>query len=186
MRKGWFIIPGVQDGDRTVEEQAEALRPAMAEAAGKTVLDLGCAEGLLTREFIYAGAKMAFGVDSVPAHLDVAREVCKGMPVQFAQCLLGTVALRTPAPSFDIVMALGVVHKLPFPDVGVRIAAQLSHDLVLLRSGLRQRNGIITAKQHPQNTCDSHALMREHGFELEKVVQGPGPHFESVEYWRKA
>ena len=185
MRKGWFIIPGMQDGDRTVEEQAEALRPAMAEAAGKTVLDLGCAEGLLTREFIYAGAKMAFGVDAVQDHLEVARTVCAGLPVEFALCKLGTDQMPE-LKSFDIVMALGVVHKLPFPDVGVRIAAQLSHDLVLLRSGTRQTAGIISSKRHPQNTCDSHAIMREHGFELGRLVSGPAPHRESVEYWRKA
>lgn len=188
MRKGWFIIPGVQDGDRTLEQQVEALRPAIAECSGKTVLDIGCAEALVTREFILGGAVRAFGVDAVPDHLEVARGICTGLPVEFALAKLGT----DPMPgspfgdkTYDIVLALGVAHKLPFPEVGITIAAQMSHGLVLLRSGVRQQGGIITAKQHPKNTCDAHALMRLNGFELEKVVPGPAPFHESVEYWRK-
>lgn len=188
MRKGWFIIPGMQDGDRTLEQQVEALRPAIAECAGKTVLDIGCAEALVTREFILGGAVRAFGVDAVPDHLEVARGICKGLPVEFALAKLGTDPMpKSPFgdKTYDIVLALGVAHKLPFPEVGITIAAQMSHGLVLLRSGVRQQGGIITAKRHPKNTCDAHALMRLHGFALEKVVPGPAPFHESVEYWRK-
>lgn len=188
MRKGWFIIENVQDGDRTLEQQVEALRPAIAECAGKTVLDIGCAEALVTREFILGGAVRAFGVDAVPDHLEVARGICKGLPVEFALAKLGT----DPMPgspfgdkTYDIVLALGVAHKLPLPEVGITIAAQLSRDLVLLRSGTRQEGGIIHNKYRPHITCDAHAIMRSNGFELEQVVAGPSPFHESVEYWRK-
>lgn len=186
--KGWFIIPGVQDGDRTVEEQVEALKPAIAESSGKTVLDIGCAEGLAGREFALAGARCVFGIDSVDGHIEIARQMCAGLPMEFAVAKLG----KDPMPvspfgneQFDIVLALGVSHKLRHPEIGINIAAQSSAGLVLLRRGLRQTGGVISSKHYPENTCDTYALMREHGFEMEKVVDGPPPHCEAVEYWRR-
>jgi len=187
-RKGWFAIPGVQEGDRTLEEQMEAVRLALAEAPGRTVLDLGCAEGLVGREFARAGAKQVLGVDSLRGHIEVAQKVCAGLPMKFIVSGLEELAAQQTAGGevwqYDIVLALGVTHKLQRPDVGVTFAARASRDLVLYRAKGGVRDGIVRSKHFKNNFCDAHAIMREHRFELERVVEGGG-RGETVEYWRR-
>lgn len=182
MRRGWFVIPGVQLGDVTLEDQIIALGPAFAEAPGKTVLDIGCAEGLIGREFAKSGAREVIALDSIEAHLDVAREQCAGYPITFVHANIND---PQPLYSADIVLALGVIHKLQFPEIGVRFAARSSRSLVLLRSGRGASGGIIRSKYHG-NTCDSHAIMQAEGFMIERLENGPTSRPEEiVEYWRR-
>lgn len=184
MRHGWIKIPGVQDGDRTLEEQIEALKPAIAGCAGKTILDLGCAEALIAREFILAGAKSAVCIEKYAEHLAVAVQQCAGLPMEFMNIDLNEDA-RQLVLRADIVLCLGIAHKLLDPGDAIRLAAESARELVLIRSGLRgDANGIITAK-HRGAVCDSHSIMRDRGFALDAVIIGPSPHAESVEYWRR-
>lgn len=182
-RHGWLKIPGVQDGDRTLAEQIAALAPALAECRGKAVLDLGCAEGLISLEFSKAGASFVLGVDNKASHLEVARRVCKAKGLEFKEINLKNADPETPF-TFDIVLALGIIHKLTLPDAGLRFAARSAKNLLLLRSGRGSVNGIISGK-HSGVSCDSHAILREEGFALEKAVTGPPPESEQVEYWRR-
>lgn len=188
-KKGWFHIPGVQDGDRPLEAQVSAVRPAIAECHGKTVLDLGCAEGLIGREFARAGALKVHGIDSILGNVTTAWAQCKDLPMTFEVADLNPYIRERFAagdvPQYDIVLALGVTHKLHNPADGVNFAARSARDLVLFRSGTAQVAGIITNKWNSKVSCDAHALMREHGFRLEKEVTGPGPWRETVEYWRR-
>jgi predicted RNA methylase len=183
MRHGWIAIDGVQTGDRTLHEQTAALRRAIAECAGRTVIEFGCAEGLIAREFIRAGAKSAQCFEVSADHLAVAHEQCAGLPMEFILCDLNLEASQLVVRA-DIVLCLGIAHKLLDPGAGIRLAADSSLDLVLIRSGRREVDGIITSK-HRGGKCDSHATMRERGFVLERVEIGPEPHSERVEYWRR-
>ncbi len=182
MRHGWLKVNG-QTGDRSLEEQIEALKPAIASCSGKTLLDLGCAEGLIAREFIRAGAKSALCIDAVEDHLKVARKECEGLPMKFMQVDLGTIAGKMTFPA-DIVLCLGIAHKVKSPETVIRLAANSARKMVLMRSGLAaDENGIIRAKHFKKSFCDSHAVLKECGFKLDKTVMGPEPHNETVEYW---
>lgn len=187
MRKGWLIVPGKQEGDRTIEEQVEALRPAIAEAAGKTLLDLGCAEGLIGREFARVGAASVIGLDASAGHIGAAVSYCR----KWKQMSFDVVDLNAAAAQLvykvDIVLCLGIAHKMHDPGACIKLAADSSRDLVLIRSGRgADENGMIRSKHRSWITCDSHEIMRGRGFLLEKVVTGPPPHSEPVEYWRRA
>lgn len=185
MRKGWLIIEGQQDGDRTVREQCEALRYAMEGCSGKSILDLGCAEGLIGREFVNAGAANYLGIEYVDGHIEVARAQCAGLPMEFRQANMNDLPDDWKHEA-DIVLCLGIAHKLQFPEKAIRIAASSARELVLIRSGRgANKHGIIKSKRHP-NICDSHAVMKECGFHLSRVVKGPPPHSETVEYWERA
>jgi len=183
LRKGWLIFDG-QDGDRTVEEQTAALFPAIQSCAGKTILDLGAAEGLISREFVRAGAASSVCIEAVQGHIIAGREQCAGLPIQFLHRNLNEIKSIDGAP-FDIVLCLGIAHKLREPSHCINLAAKSSRDMVLIRSGRgADSRGVIKSKYWP-NTCDSHAVMQSHGFMLERVVEGPPPHSEPVEYWRR-
>ena len=189
-RKGWFSIPGLQDGDRTLEDQVRAVRPAIAECKGRTVLDLGCAEGLISLEFAKAGAKSVHGIDSILGNVNTAWQVCKGWPVTFETADLNLYIKdefkRDLMPQYDIVLALGVTHKLHDPADGVVFAARIAKDLVLFRSGRAARDGVITNKWNSKVAVNAHKLMAMNGWRLDRVVKGPPPHSEDVEYWRPA
>lgn len=182
MRHGWFVIPGLQTGDRTIEEQRLGVENAIGECAGKTVLDLGCAEGLLSREFAQAGAKFVHGVDSLGSHLVVAQDICASYKnVSFEQQ-----DLNEPKPlrrTYDIVLALGVAHKLAEPVIGIRYAAAQSTELVLVRMSRHTADGLLTSKFKPYNVCNVNEEMDAAGFELEGIEAGPRS--ETVHYYRR-
>ena len=56
---GWFVInhdkAGHRDGDRSLEQQMRGLEKLVREVHGKTVLDIGCAEGLISMALVRAG-----------------------------------------------------------------------------------------------------------------------------------
>lgn len=189
MRKGWYVIPGLQRGDRSLSEQMTGVSPALSEAHGKTVLDLGAAEGLMGREFVRSGAASCHGIDAVADHLAVARGQCRNLPMTFQLVGLQEWALEKMSAGdveqFDIVLALGVCHKLHDPGVGVTFAARSSRDLVLKRMHQRSnpKAGILTSKHHRENSCNVNEIMEREGFTLEKIL--PGPYEETVWWWRR-
>lgn len=184
MRKGWLIIPGVQDGDRTLDEQMTGVREALAEAPGKTILDLGCAEGLIGREFVLAGAVSCFGIDAIADHLTVARSQCEGLPMTFEQVDFNVLSKSDPIEQFDIVLSLGVAHKLMYPGDGIRYSARAARSLCLIRMSARPEaaEGILTSK-HFGHKASVPKIMKKEGFTLDRTLMGPKE--ESVQYWRR-
>lgn len=160
------------------------LRDALSEVQGKTVLDLGCAEGLIAIEFSKAGASYVLGVDSVDEHLRAAGVQSRGHNVSFKKMDLLKANPDTPA-DFDIVLALGIIHKMRYPERLMRFAARSARELLLLRSGTASTDGIIRSKHYRNNFCDVPAIMIDEGLVLEKIVEGPKGQMENVEYWRK-
>lgn len=189
MRRGWFVIPGVQDGDRTLEEQMTGIEAALAEASGKTVLDLGCAEGLVGREFALAGAAAVHGVESLEEHLIIARQQCAGLPMSFEQANLNEwippQLQNGAAEQYDIVLALAIAHKLRYPGAGIRFAARACRELCLIRMPAHEeaQRGILRSKHWRTNTCNVHQIMSQEGFCLEQTL--PGPRGEPVHWWRR-
>lgn len=189
MRKGWFIIPDVQDGDRTLEEQMLGVSEALPEAVRRSVLDIGCAEGLIGREFIRAGAIHCHGLEAIADHIAVAQEQCAGLPMTFAQVELYEYAMQKlqvgPILLYDVVLALGVCHKLADPGIGIRFAARSTGDLLLVRMHARSeaKDGLLRSKFAKQKVVNTIEIMTEEGFEREKIL--PGPKDETVWYWRR-
>lgn len=135
MKKGWFKIPGVQDGDRTIEEQMKGLGPLLAEVAGKTVIDFGCAEGLVCRELLTAGAAACEGVDSVPASIKTARATTEGCAFYVADLnSIDRQEIESATPKMkDIALALAILHKLQRPADMVRYLAKITRSLIVIR-----------------------------------------------------
>lgn len=183
MSKGWFEIPGVQRGDRTVNEQLKGLQHVLVEAKGKAVLDLGCAEGLITQAMVRAGAGWVLGVDNNAGFLRRARTLgLDGSMVEFAEEDLNEPSQSLLSKDFEIVLALAVIHKLSFPAQALRIYARLAAELFVIRLPIGS-TGAFSAKHRHEQTCDLKVEMPRLGFVLERDVEGPRS--ERVHYWRR-
>lgn len=186
--KGWFKVPGIRpDGDRTVNEQMLGLDRALAECKGKRVLDLGCAEGCISAAFARAGAAEVVGIELLAEHLNVARKVCKGLPVRFICAHLQDHVGRHPMPAqFDIVLALGIIHKLEDPNVPMIWAARAAGDLLCFRAPAKTEksgNDYLIKSKFGTASCNVPKTMRAHGFTDEGTVNGVRG--EAVQYWRR-
>lgn len=176
--KGWFRIDGVQDGDRTLEQQLIGLQPALAEASGRTLLDLGCAEGLIAREFCKAGAESVRGVEIVQANAAEARRQCAHWPVKIhCQNVEAFVAERFNKAAdgrlqWDCVLALAILHKLRNPRVVAEFIAMVVNELAVIRLP-PGTPGYVQDARSGNVRCDITEVMVQHGLSLVSVEQGP-------------
>lgn len=183
--KGWFAIPGVQDGDRTIETQMRGLGPALSEARGKSLLDLGCAEGCIAFEFLKAGAAPIMALDYNEALLKTAALERRKLPKRHRFAIefrLQDLATFKPGRQWDIVLALAIVHKLDDPAAAVRLVADSAKSLAVIRMPWHAKGTTVVGK-HSGVECDVAKIMRAKRFRLEREEQGPPD--ELVHYWRR-
>lgn len=180
MRRGWFDIPGEQSGERTVAEQLKGVEPALSSCAGKTVLDLGCAEGMISKAFLDRGASAVLGVEWNESFFErAAAKICDPRMLFMRRDLNEMdAAFRDRAPS-DIVLALAIVHKLRDPGAALTAFAGFSRERLVIRLPLGS-DGVLRWK-HGRTNCDSREVMPRCGFRLEQVL--PGPRGERVQHW---
>jgi hypothetical protein len=183
MRKGWFKWPGVQDGDRTLEEQLRGLEPALAACRDMTVLDLGAAECMISAAFARAGAARVTAIEMVPDHVTVGRKVCAGLPVDIIQAeLSGYIQDHPQAKQYDIVLALGIAHKLHEPGALLSFAARSCRAILVFRGPGKEKfwDGVLKAK-FGGGSCHVPTLLADHGFmEGETLDSSNG---ERAQYW---
>jgi len=128
-RKGWFSTPG-RPGDRTIDQQRMGLGWLFNNCRGRTVLDVGCAEGLLSIELAQLGAAAVHGIEIVPGHVEVANRLRGGLPVTFE---VADANVWRPVRQYDIVIALALLHKLRNPTAAAAALAEAARHAVVLR-----------------------------------------------------
>lgn len=131
-RHGWFEIAGVQSGERKLKERIRGLTPLLAAVRGGSVLDLGCAEGMIGKWLIEAGgAASVLGLDKHEPFLETAREVFAGDPrASFVACDFDAFdewrAANPLQERYDVVLALNIIHKLARPADFLKEVARLA------------------------------------------------------------
>lgn len=184
--KGWLSVPGIRENaDRTLEEQTHGLEQALSEAEGSTVLDLGCAEGLIGREFAKRGAARVLGLELLKDHLAVAKVACADCPqMEFRQANLFYYSQAVEPEPYDIVLALSVIHKVPNPETLLRWAAKCARKTLLLRAPKWAHRGVMIHSKHYNGAvCDTVEVMRSEGFVHERTINNPRN--EPLHYWRR-
>jgi hypothetical protein len=132
MKRGWFAIPGVQTGERQLTEQIVGLGQVHAAAMGASVLDVGCAEGLIGRWLLEAGALRLDGIEKHEPYVQMARQVVKGRAHFIVADLDRFDGWRELLPRYDIVLALNVLQKLAQPELLLtRLANMCGHILAI-------------------------------------------------------
>lgn len=182
--RGWFDIEGLQDGERTVEEQLTGLAPLLERIrSGDRVLDLGCAEGLIGLECFAAGAGLVHGVESVASRVGRGRQLCAGAPVEFFVFDLAGFAEASPAgllPRYEVVLALSIAHK--FADPAGFLSAAMARCGRLL--AVRLPSAVLRDRRSEFKPLDVPALAGRHGFAL--AHQAPGPRGEWAGLFERA
>jgi SAM-dependent methyltransferase len=133
----WHHIDDKRPGDRTLEQQMTGLDTLMRMVKGKTVLDLGCAEGLIAIEMAKAGAIAVHGVEIRPRAVEDANILRGDLPITFE---VGDGNDWAPKRKYDIVAMLSFLHKLRDPTTAVYRFAACTNDVVI--------------KLPQQNQCD--------------------------------
>ena len=167
---GWFETPG-RSGDRTLAEQLTGLDPLFAEIEGKTVLDVGCAEGLIAMECCRRGARGVFGVEIVKAHVEVANRLREDLPCEFQDANANE---WKPNGRYDVVLLLAILHKLKDPSAACRRFAKVCDDLCVIRfPAISLDRQIIVDDRSGSEPHDIGTAMRRVGFRLEQATDGP-------------
>lgn len=139
LRKGWFNIPGQVQGPRTPEEQMMGLAEILSDVSGKTVLDLGCAEGAIAARLIEAGAVHVDGVECNPELIDTAKQIYARAIASGALTLhradLNNLSgyRKRLLRKYDIVLALSIAHKMADPGQFIASALDMVGDCFVIR-----------------------------------------------------
>lgn len=165
---GWFVTPD-RPGDRTLEQQMTGLGPLLAEVEGKTLLDVGCAEGLISIECARAGAASTFGFDYFEWHLPISESLAQGLPCKFARLDANE---WNPPEQYDIVLLLAVLHKLKDPTAACEKFAGAARDLCVIRLS-PDGTEIIKDGRSRNVPHDIGRTMRYLGFAAERSELGP-------------
>lgn len=159
--KGWFILDE-RTGDRTLQEQMIGLQWLQENCAGKTVLDLGCAEGLISIEAARRGAAAVHGVEIVPGHVEIANQLRGDLPITFEQ---GDCNDWRPQRRYDIVLALSLLHKLKNPTAATAAFADAAAVAFVLRTPPAHAPTIVDWRSsfEPHHIGD---VLKKHGLRL--------------------
>lgn len=179
----WFKTK-YNKGFRTLVEQMLGLDKAIKEAKGKSVIDLGCAEGFISKEFLKAGAKFLLGIDQIGPYVTEAVKVCTGFKnSKFINLNLYDYIKSSDKDKYDIVLALAIIQKARNPKDFLVLAIESCSPggLIVIRYPIGQDKGLVKSKFN-DNICNILETMSSNGFVSEGQL--PGPRGEMVEYWR--
>lgn len=179
--KGWFKIAGAHDGDRTLREQLIGLEYLNRErVSGKSILDLGCAEGLISKYLVQnCGAAFALGLTSVKTQVQSGLKQCAGLPIDIRCADLNKfTAIPELSEPFDVVLMLSILHKLHFPEKFLRFVDGSCSDLVVIRLP----SPIIDDARSRHVKFDVRPTMRE-SFDL--IDEPVGPRKEYCSVWKR-
>jgi SAM-dependent methyltransferase len=175
VKTGWFSTPG-RPGDRTLADQMKGLDWLLNTCLGKTVLDVGCAEGLISIELAKRGA-IVHGVEIVPQHVKVAQRLTEELAWDetFKQEIpvfsVTDANTWVPEADYDIVIMLAVLHKLKNPSLIAYMLAQHAKEAVVVRLPPGPAPVVIDARSGNKRHSIDKAL-KSAGFEFAGMDRG--------------
>jgi 2-polyprenyl-3-methyl-5-hydroxy-6-metoxy-1,4-benzoquinol methylase len=184
--KPWFII-GDNGGQVHIKRQSSGL--SQVDMKGKTVFELGCAEGLVSLYCEERGAALVHGLEKRVRAVEVARSLAgyakKSDKVKFFQgdLLSPEKALNQEGmlPQYDIIMANAVLHKVTKSSQVLRMILDRCNETIVLRT-IDRRLSI----SHWRST-DIVDFAAKRGFELDWEAcgypQGDPPYSMEGEAW---
>ena len=177
----WFKIdrdPGLRD----LKEQMHGLDALKQFSARASVLDLGCAEGLIGKFMIDVwGADHVDGIEVVPARVEKARELCEGYENARFFCSNFDDPSTLPEdllPRYDVVLALAIAHKLRDPVAFIEWAAEHANVLAIR---LPTKHPIFRNKRSGMVEINPQEILSDWNL----IWKGRGPRTEWTGIWRR-
>jgi len=158
--KPWFHFDG-REGDRTLDQQMQGLGLLMRNVRNATVLDVGCAEGLITIEMAKAGAIALHGIEIRPQAVLNANTLRGDLPITFEEADVNT---WRPQRRYDVVVMLAILHKLKSPREVLGSMLANCSDFAVLRLPPRADNPAVHDERSGNKTIDLAPVFRTHGF----------------------
>lgn len=148
-------------------EQIMGLEALSRGAQGKTVLDLGCAEGEIGAAFLAAGAKLVHGAEIMIDRAEAARA---NLTLAFSCDLeyfreFYDVNRHKLLTRYDVVLALSIAHKLRRPDTFLHSCCNLAGQHL----AVRLPTPILDDARSNHMGLDVRAHIEARGFTLETV-----------------
>jgi predicted rRNA methylase YqxC with S4 and FtsJ domains len=178
MRKGWFKLPG-QKGDRTVDEQTTGLLPLFDVVWGKSVLDLGAAEGMIGAKCLEHGAMSVHGIEISKLAVNFGTSLLHGRNIKLHRHdlndIAGLRALLAEIGTYDVCLMLAILHKLKRPiDLVDAVIEHHRPEIIVLRMP-PGTPGYVKDSRSGNQIFDINARLRKHDFTLQGVKTG---HFD--------
>jgi trans-aconitate methyltransferase len=164
----WFKFDG-RNGDRTLDQQMQGLTLLRQIVLGKTVLDVGCAEGLIDFELIKAGAIATHGVEIRPQAVEDAMKLRGPLACAFE---VGNADEWQPRRSYDVVLMLAVLHKLKDPEAACARYAECAKEWVVLRLPPRFNNPMVVDERSGNKPHDIGKVLHRAGFKQHHATSG--------------
>lgn len=148
------------------DQQRIGLELLWPSVKGKTVLDVGCAEGAISKACLHNGAKSVHGVDN---RKDAIQEAAESVAGEF---WVADVDVWEPVGSYDIVLMLGVLHKLKDPESALARCLNACDGMAVIRLPQGQWPVLRDSRSgnEPQHLG---ALAESFGFKLAHTAEGP-------------
>ena len=144
---------------RELSDRMADLKRALDFKPTYRVLDIGCAEGLISLELAPFVSEIR-AVDMRPARIQAAQRLAENLRIHNVQFEIASLFDLTLDPlSYDIVLFLGVYHQLPQPsrERALRIVLHSAKHQVAIRTRIHRDFGV---RDTILNAC------REEGFEI--------------------
>lgn len=164
----WFKYDG-RNGDRTLDQQMQGLKLLTQMVKGKTVLDVGCAEGLIDFELIGAGATAIHGVEIRPQAVVDANNMRGDRACTFE---VGDADTWAPKRSYDIVLMLALLHKLKDPSAACARFAEAAREAVVLRLPPHADNPAVLDARSGHKLHKIYDVLRRAGFKQRHATTG--------------
>lgn len=136
---------------------------------GKSILDIGCAEGLIAIYLATHGAASVHGVEIVSGHIAVAEALAHEVP----HCTfeIGDANWYVPKRQYDITIMLALLQKLRNPTLAAMRYADMTKDLCVIRLPPKHAPLVIDPRS-AMEVHDIEAALDRRGFTLEQITRG--------------
>lgn len=159
-------------GKWPVERQIRGLESVIDGCEGKSVLDLGSAEGMIARYFLERGAALVHGFDRDAARVTTATALCRHLPN--GRFWPGDVSVwptfveRQAAhlqERYDVVLYLGLHHHVP---------KHRRRDTLAGAAGLASELLVVRTSERVFDEEEIGSVLAEHGFDMSDEARDDG------------